>query len=299
MKPFTAAGLRRSFAATSRRRWPIAARARNSMLRSDTAGSPWNSADTIRVSAPIPVPPRPCAARPAARSRRSRRASAHARQEPQPSEQFGIRLHELDDGLSDHRRSGRHSPIGTAMVEAHRKVQFAAASGIAGLHGGVGESMRNGAWRGLHIMETEFARVSTMTPLPQFYAGLLAEREACRRPAGTRARAAGATLNAVTEPGVGAYLPEIHRLRGECLLRLIRRASTRPWRNSKPVSRLRNSNRPGRFSCGRPWSLARAFAATGTPDKGVTPLHEAVGAFNAKDDYPDFATARFLAAASH
>ena len=27
-------------------------------------------------------------------------------------------------------------------------------------------------------------------------------------------------LNAVREPGVGMYVPEIHRLRGECLLHL-------------------------------------------------------------------------------
>jgi hypothetical protein len=47
-------------------------------------------------------------------------------------------------------------------------------------------------------------------------------------------------------------------------------------------------------------SLARAFAAADTPDKGIASLHDAVGAFNANDDYSDLATARqLLAAHSH
>ncbi len=186
------------------------------------------------------------------------------------------------------------------MVELADKYNLPPPRAIAGFMAGWARACGTELGAGLHIMETEFARVSTMTPLPQFYAGLLAS---VRLAAGQPERALeplDATLNAVTEPGVGAYLPEIHRLRGECLLRFD------PPRFGEAVAEfetgiaIAKQQQARAFQLRAAMSLARAFAATGTPDKGVTPLHEAVGAFNAEDDYPEIATARqFLAAASH
>ena len=78
----------------------------------------------------------------------------------------------------------------------------------------------DGLTGGHQAMESEFARVSIMGPLPQYYAGLLA---GVRLDSGHAAQALDlldTILKAVKEPGVGFYLPEIQRLRGECLLRL-------------------------------------------------------------------------------
>jgi class 3 adenylate cyclase/tetratricopeptide (TPR) repeat protein len=171
---------------------------------------------------------------------------------------------------------------------------------IAGFMSGWASACGSELGAGLQIMETEFARVSTMTQLPQFYSGLLAS---VRLAAGQPARALeplDATLSAVTEPGVGAYLPEIHRLRGACLLQF------EPPRFAEAVAEfetgiaIAKQQQARAFQLRAAMGLARAFAATGAPEKGIAPLREAVGAFNAEDDYPEVAAARqFLAASAH
>jgi hypothetical protein len=145
-------------------------------------------------------------------------------------------------------------------------------------------------------MEAEYAQVCSVTPLPQVYAGLLA---GVRLAAGQPERALeplDAILNAITEPGVGAYLPEIYRLRGECLLRLD------PPHFGEAVGELQTSigvakqQQVRAFQLRAALSLYRAFSATTTPDKGIAPLREAVGAFSIEDDFAELATARKLLA---
>ena len=87
---------------------------------------------------------------------------------------------------------------------------------------------------GLKAMEAEFHRVSRLGPLPVFYVGLMAR---VRLEAGQAAQALELLddiLKTVREPGVGIYVPEIHRLRGECLLRLHPGDFAQAIRNLKP-----------------------------------------------------------------
>jgi class 3 adenylate cyclase/tetratricopeptide (TPR) repeat protein len=150
---------------------------------------------------------------------------------------------------------------------------------------------------GLQIMETEFARVSTMTPLPQFYASLLAS---VRLAAGQPERALeplDATLNAVTEPGVGAYLPEIHRLRGECLLQVDPPRFDAAVAEFETAIAIAKQQQATAFQLRAAMSLARALAATDGAGKATAPLHDAIAAIAADNDSPDLAAARqFLAA---
>jgi class 3 adenylate cyclase/tetratricopeptide (TPR) repeat protein len=79
---------------------------------------------------------------------------------------------------------------------------------------GVGEAAR--------LVDAEIAEAIAVSPLPQFYLGLGAEvLLAAGRPADALAHLDGA-IAWVHEPGVGFYLPEIYRLRGQCLLALDR-----------------------------------------------------------------------------
>jgi predicted ATPase len=73
------------------------------------------------------------------------------------------------------------------------------------------------------LIDAEIDSATATNPLPQYFLGLAAEvLLAAGRPADGLAHLDRA-IAAIDEPGVGFYLPEIHRLRGECLLSLSRR----------------------------------------------------------------------------
>ena len=92
---------------------------------------------------------------------------------------------------------------------------------------------------GLGGMETEFARTAGMGPLPQYYACLLA---GVRLASGDTARALellDPIVDSVNEPGVGFYLPEVYRARGECL------AAARPAAFGRSRRSIRSRHRRG------------------------------------------------------
>jgi class 3 adenylate cyclase/predicted ATPase/energy-coupling factor transporter ATP-binding protein EcfA2 len=72
------------------------------------------------------------------------------------------------------------------------------------------------------LVDAEIGNATATGPLPQYFLGLAAEvLLAAGRPADALTHLDRA-IAAVEEPGVGFYLPELHRLRGECLLSLNR-----------------------------------------------------------------------------
>jgi predicted ATPase len=73
------------------------------------------------------------------------------------------------------------------------------------------------------LIDTEIDRATAVGPLPRYYYGLAAEvMLAAGRPVDGLAHADRAIAK-LDEPRVGLYVPELHRLRGECLLALSRR----------------------------------------------------------------------------
>ena len=150
----------------------------------------------------------------------------------------------------------------------------------------------------LRIMDSEFARVSLTAPLPQQYAGLLAS---VRLEAGQAARALeplDMILQTLKEPGVGFYVPEIHRLRGECLLRLDASGFDDVVREFDAAIAAAKQQHARIFQLRAAIGLARACKARGVPEQGAAPLREAAGLFgNGDSDVPELAAARqFLAA---
>ncbi len=177
-------------------------------------------------------------------------------------------------------------------IQLADKVNLPPQRAIATFLSGWASTCGDGLVGGLQVMESEFVRVSIMGHHPPYYAGLLAS---VRLEAGQAARAlelVDTILNTVKEPGVGFYLPELQRLRGECLLLLNPPdfdEAVREFEAAIATARLQNARA---FQLRAAIGLARAWAATGALDKGIAPLHEAMGAFDANDDAPELATAR-------
>jgi class 3 adenylate cyclase/energy-coupling factor transporter ATP-binding protein EcfA2 len=79
------------------------------------------------------------------------------------------------------------------------------------------------------LIDAEISNATRVGPVPQFYLGLASEvLLAAGRPADGLAHL-NCAIAAIDEPGVGLYLPEIYRLRGQCLLALDRANKEQAW----------------------------------------------------------------------
>jgi len=71
-----------------------------------------------------------------------------------------------------------------------------------------------------HLIDAEIANASASGPLPQYFTGLAAEVLLGAGRAADALAHLDRAIAGIDEPGVGFYVPEIYRLRGECLLAL-------------------------------------------------------------------------------
>jgi class 3 adenylate cyclase/predicted ATPase len=72
------------------------------------------------------------------------------------------------------------------------------------------------------LVDAEIGNATAVGPLPQYFLGLAAEVLLAAGRSADALTHLDRAVAAVEEPGVGFYLPELHRLRGECLLSLNR-----------------------------------------------------------------------------
>ena len=105
------------------------------------------------------------------------------------------------------------------MFEIADKLKLAPPRSVAVFMSGWATACDDGFASGHEQMEAEFQRTSTLGPLPQYYAALLADIRLRAGKTNLARELLEATLPTIKEPGVGFYVPELHRLRGECLLR--------------------------------------------------------------------------------
>ena len=94
------------------------------------------------------------------------------------------------------------------------------------------------------LIDAEIDNATATSIYPQYFLGLAAEvLLAAGRPADGLAHLDRA-IAGIDEPGVGFYLPEIHRLRGECLLSLSRRNKSKArqaFTTARDVARLQGA----------------------------------------------------------
>jgi predicted ATPase len=145
---------------------------------------------------------------------------------------------------------------------------------------------------GLQVMEEEYSRVSIMGPLPPFYASLLA---GVRLEAGQAAQALeplDIMLKAVKEPGVGLFLPELYRLRAQCLLRLDPSNFEEAAGVLEAAIATAKQQQARTFWLRAAIDLSHAWTAKGAPENAVAQLREIVAIFTSDDEPAELATAR-------
>ena len=150
---------------------------------------------------------------------------------------------------------------------------------------------------GLAMMEAEYPRASAIGLVFRYYAALLAD---VRIRAGRVSDALDVTrsaLNTVTEPGVGFYVSELHRLHGVCLLRLGSSHEDEAMRSLQTALDVAKQQGATLLELRAAMSLAKAAAAQGRAAGGLEPLRAVCAELPAEFDLPDLDEARRLLAA--
>jgi class 3 adenylate cyclase/tetratricopeptide (TPR) repeat protein len=81
-------------------------------------------------------------------------------------------------------------------------------------------ALGSGVAEAAQIIDSEIDKATAAGPLPQYYRGLAGEVLLAAGRSAEGLALLDRAIAAIDEPGVGFYLPEIYRLRGECLLAL-------------------------------------------------------------------------------
>jgi predicted ATPase len=186
------------------------------------------------------------------------------------------------------------SHVARRMIELAEKFNLPSQLSVATFMSGWASASGNNSNSGRQIMELEFDRVSALGPIPLYYTGLMA---GVWLEEGQFERAIGpldAILNTVNEPGVGFFLPEIHRLRAECLLQFDPPNCDGAVREFQMAIAAAKQQQSRAFELRAALGLAGAWAAQGRPESGIQPLQEIVGALNNDDGPTELATARLV-----
>jgi predicted ATPase/class 3 adenylate cyclase len=149
----------------------------------------------------------------------------------------------------------------------------------------------------LAILEADLKRITPLGPVPQLYAALLADRYIECGQTTAAIKLLEPILRTAEKSNVGYYLPEVYRLRGECLLQQGTENFDAAVRDFEIAIGAAKQQHAHLFQLHAAMSLARAGEIIGEPKKGKAQLEEAVQLFAGWDDAPDLAPARqFLAA---
>ena len=145
---------------------------------------------------------------------------------------------------------------------------------------------------GLAMMEAEYPRASAIGPLYRYYATILADaRERAGRITDALELVQGA-LATVAEPGVGMFVPEHHRLRGVCLLRLGSGHADEAMRSLQTALGVARQQGAALFELRAAMSLAKAAASQGRAAEGQQSLRAVCSELQPEFDAPDLEEAK-------
>ena len=194
--------------------------------------------------------------------------------------------------LGDRERVGR---LGPRLAELAEKYNFPPMRAHALLVSAWARAFGTQIGPGLAIMEAEYPRATAIGPLYRYYAAILADvREQAGRTEDALALVSWA-LGTVTEPGVGMYVPELHRLHGVCLLKL--GAADEGARALQTALDVATQQGAPLFQFKAALSIAKAGLARGRSRQGIAPLRTVCEELPAEFEAPELAEAREILAA--
>jgi predicted ATPase len=204
----------------------------------------------------------------------------------------------LMNSLATHQTLGDRETVrrlGPRMAELAEKYNFPPMRAHALLVSAWARAAGTDIGEGLAIMEAEYPRASAIGPLYRYYAAILADvREQAGRTDDALALVQWA-LGTVTEPGVGMYVPELHRLHGVCLLNLgADDDGRRALQTALDVAKQQGASL---FQLKAALSMAKAGLAHGWPRQTLEPLRAVCAELPAEFDAPWLAQARQVLAA--
>jgi predicted ATPase len=145
---------------------------------------------------------------------------------------------------------------------------------------------------GLAMMEAEYPRASAIGPLYRYYAAILADaRERADRLTDALELVQWA-LGTVAEPGVGMFVPELHRLQGVCLVRLGSGHADEATRSLQTAVDVARQQGAAFFELRAALSMAKAAAAQGRAAEGQQSLRAVCAELPPEFDAPDLEEAR-------
>jgi class 3 adenylate cyclase/tetratricopeptide (TPR) repeat protein len=199
------------------------------------------------------------------------------------------------NGMTAYQIIGDHaavSRLAERMMEVAEKFNLPPQRSIATFMSGWITASGGDRAGGLQIMESEFTRVSMMGPLPPFYAGLLAGIRLKDGQVEQAFEPLDAILRTIREPHIGFYLPEIHRLRAECLLRRGPSNFDEAICEFEAAIATAKHQQAHLFGLRAAIGLSQAWNAKGTRDNGIAPLRAIVSAFSDEDGPSELTVAR-------
>jgi predicted ATPase len=143
-------------------------------------------------------------------------------------------------------------------------------------------------------MESVFALASATAALRIYFTAVLAEVSVRAGRVAEVLALLDQALEAVKEPGVGFFLPEIHRLRGECLMLLDARNRDQALRSFGTALEIASRQGAHLLELRAAASRARLWTSVGKPENGISPLREIYARFTEGFDAPDLVAARAL-----
>jgi class 3 adenylate cyclase len=204
----------------------------------------------------------------------------------------------LMNTLTTHQTLGDRDTVyrlGPRLVELAEKYNFPPMRAHALLVSAWARAAGTDIGSGLAIMEAEYPRASAIGPLYRYYAAILADvRERAGRTADALTLVQWA-LETVTEPGVGMFVPELHRLHGVCLLDL--GADDEGRRALQTALEVAKQQGATLLQLKAALSMAKATLARGWPRKSLEPLRAVCAELPAEFDAPWLAEASQVLAA--
>jgi predicted ATPase len=183
----------------------------------------------------------------------------------------------LMNSMIMHQTTGQHEAVhrvGERLLEISEKYNFPPQRAHALLLCGWARAIGSDSAAGLELMEAEYPRAIAIGPLFRYYAALLAEARIKFEKFADALGVIKWALDTISEPGIGAYLPELYRLKGICMLRLDAHHEEEAMSSFRMAVDISKQQNAPLFQLRAAISMAGAAGEMGQPERGMHPLRD-------------------------